>query len=265
MRKRPAAASPILAALLAAALTAPAAAQIPRFTLHGTVVDSATGAPVVGAVVELEQLRRKVLTDSAGRFAFPEVAPAYYALSAFSLGYGAVRIELQAEAGSRPVLALPPDPVELAAIRVAVDSLEARRRLCACWTRLQQVVFGGDALAVSSEPNLRRFLDSLSYEPGPNRMFYHFAASGGRRSFREGGYPRGGIWMNEMPVPRWTLDATSPAEIARMELYRERGTSAVTIRMYTRSFLLHVAQKDRGLEWICGSCGSGERRAGAAH
>jgi hypothetical protein len=52
-----------------------------RLSLHGIVLDSATGAPVFAALVRLEDSQWGSRTDSAGRYALRAIPSGTYAIS----------------------------------------------------------------------------------------------------------------------------------------------------------------------------------------
>jgi hypothetical protein len=252
MRRLPSFAALVSAVLLTAAHASPGAAQVPTVALRGTVIDSTTGAPIVGALLELPKLHRTALSDSAGHFSFGQLPAGRQILRAGSLGYSDYAAALELPAAGTLVIALPPHPYELAALQVAVDSLEARRVRCACYNRLQMIVLGPRELSATKETNLRRLLDSLSWKYGPEQMTYHYAATG--RNAR--------LVVDEMGSPGGVADALEwyrPYEVARLELYRVRGSTTVGIRLYTPDFLLHMSRTNRGLYWICAVCPESQR------
>ncbi len=255
MRRLPSFAALVSAVLLTAALASPGAAQVPSVALRGTVIDSATGAPIVGALLELPKLHRIALTDSAGHFLFGQLPAGRQVLRVGSLGYSDYAAALELPAQGTLVIALPPHPYELAALQVVVDSLEARRVRCACYSRLQMIVLGPKELSASKEVNLQRLLDSLSWKYGPEQMTYHYAATG--RNTR--------LVVDEMNSFGDVADVLQwyrPYEVARVELYRVRGSTTVGVRLYTPDFLLHMTRTNRGLYWICSVCPESQKSQG---
>ncbi len=127
MRIRPLTVALPLLALAVAAASAQAQGTKPlRRAVAGVVVDSATGKPLAGAVVDLG--KREVVTDTTGRFRFPDVAAGTITLSAWQLGYGDRDLQLTVSEGTPPVrIALTPDPVKLRAITVMTDRFKGRR------------------------------------------------------------------------------------------------------------------------------------------
>ena len=63
-------------------------------TLSGRLLDSLTGAPVAGATVQIDELKRQTTTGQDGTFAFDAVAPGTYHVSARSAGYSSRRTEV---------------------------------------------------------------------------------------------------------------------------------------------------------------------------
>ena len=135
MRRRVLAGLTVVAALLSAA---PAAAQSVPVSLTGQLLDQATHAPIRAGVVQIGKSQRRVLTDSLGRFGFPDVRAGTYVLVASALGY---RQNMAAAQPGTPIeLLLEPEPVALAAIRVV--------------TRSRTGVFGGATVRVFGRDEL---------------------------------------------------------------------------------------------------------------
>jgi hypothetical protein len=116
----------LLILLACAAWPVPAAAQRSSVAV-ATVVDSATGQPLAAARVTVDG-GRPVLTDRDGHVLFPHLAPGPHNATARYLGYrDGMRSWTEAGDTVRVRFALVPDPVELQALSVQVDRLEARR------------------------------------------------------------------------------------------------------------------------------------------
>lgn len=65
-------------------------AVVDRVTASGRVMDSESGAPIVGASVGLVGLQGRYFSDSTGAFVFGDVVPGFYELSIVHRDYGAV-------------------------------------------------------------------------------------------------------------------------------------------------------------------------------
>ncbi|HEU0076196.1 MAG TPA: carboxypeptidase regulatory-like domain-containing protein [Longimicrobiaceae bacterium] len=119
-----------LAAALAATLLLcrlPAAAQEPAaVTVRGSVADSRSGAPIVGARVGVPALRTFVASDSTGRFAIRLPAGAHV-FTFDRLGYARLTEEVELAEGDRLDVVLLPRSVLLEAITVSADKLAERR------------------------------------------------------------------------------------------------------------------------------------------
>ncbi|MBI4540817.1 MAG: carboxypeptidase regulatory-like domain-containing protein, partial [Gemmatimonadetes bacterium] len=98
------------------------AVQAPQATVVGTVRASESGEPLAGAVVALTDLDRAALTDSFGRYAFPDVPPGPQHLTVRSIGYAVRTLHalVPPEGELQINIALRPDPVSLAGIEVRV-------------------------------------------------------------------------------------------------------------------------------------------------
>lgn len=98
----------------------------------GTVLDAATGEPLVGAQVALSDAGRGAVTGNDGRFRLPDVPPGRHDLRIESLGYETVaaRVEVGPEGGTTVDALLVPTVIAVAALEVTVPSAaaEARRR-----------------------------------------------------------------------------------------------------------------------------------------
>lgn len=120
----------VLAALLLcrlpAAAQSPAAAPGPPITVRGSVADSRSGAPVVGARVGVPSLRTFVASDSAGRFTIRLPAGAH-TFTFERLGYARLSEEVELADGDRLDVAMLPRSVMLEAITVSADRLAERR------------------------------------------------------------------------------------------------------------------------------------------
>ena len=93
-------ASVVLAA--AVALSPPSAAQ-DGSRLSGRLLNSLSGAPIAGATITVEELRREATSSDEGTFTFENVAPGTYHLSVRAQGYSSRRTEVSLSAGSRPL------------------------------------------------------------------------------------------------------------------------------------------------------------------
>ncbi len=119
----------LAAALLPLLLPAAGAGQSAELPLVGRVVDAETGQPVRGAVVQRDR-RHRVLTDSAGRFAFPGLREGRYELEASSLGYADAGLAFDLAPGASATLRMTPSPVPLPALqaiaRARIPGLDGR-------------------------------------------------------------------------------------------------------------------------------------------
>ena len=96
-------------------------------TLVGAVVDAQSGAPIEGAVVRIDSGGRAVMTDSSGRFSYPEVAPGSVTIGVEQIGYQVAVHTRWAEPGALVRIGLKPDPLVLETLPVVVDRIRRRR------------------------------------------------------------------------------------------------------------------------------------------
>ncbi len=119
-----------LALALAIGTAVPAHAQTPkpaRVTVTGTVLDAATGAPLVGAAVTLQRAGKTAWTDDHGRFTVTKVEPGEESLAIEQLGYKDGQLGIQVAETAGPVVArLQPDPVLLKGLAVVARRLRTR-------------------------------------------------------------------------------------------------------------------------------------------
>src|SRR6202171_1623590 len=100
-----------LVALLALSVTAALLAQEFRGTISGVVTDP-TGAAVPGAKVLVTEIRTgtksPAVSDSAGQYAIPFLAPGDYRISVQFQGFKElVRTEIHLGSGEHPIIDLP--------------------------------------------------------------------------------------------------------------------------------------------------------------
>lgn len=69
-------------------------------TLAGRVIDAATGAPIVGALVQISGQNRRAETDSAGTYRLDDLVPGLLAVRVIRIGYAPVERN-QLASGSR--------------------------------------------------------------------------------------------------------------------------------------------------------------------
>ena len=86
----------------AVALSPPAAAQ-DGSRLSGRLLNSLSGAPIAGATVIVEELRREATSSDDGTFTFENVAPGSYHLAVHAQGYSSRRTEVSLRAGAMPL------------------------------------------------------------------------------------------------------------------------------------------------------------------
>jgi iron complex outermembrane recepter protein len=126
---------PVRVLLLALALQAaaiPALAQgaspVLQGEIRGTVLDRATGAPVVVAQVRISQLGRSDMTHADGSFHFHRVPPGTYTLVVERIGYATAREEVTVEEGGlvEVTLRLTQSAIQLPGMVVTATGRERR-------------------------------------------------------------------------------------------------------------------------------------------
>ena len=116
-------------------LATPLAAQRPlrdpdaRTTLSGVVVDALRGDALPNSMVLLADEKRGMLTDSLGRFSFPDTQFGPQLLAVKQYGYEEVNLDLDLLEGHGPVrVELRPRPIALEGFAVVADNLAAMYR-----------------------------------------------------------------------------------------------------------------------------------------
>lgn len=119
-------------AALALALPAGAAAQESppdRVDVAGLVADAASGEPIAGAEVSIEDTGLRTMTNPDGRFVLRGIPRGDRTWVIERLGYATWRQSFEVEHLDQLKIGLMARPMALEAIRVTVDRLEARRRV----------------------------------------------------------------------------------------------------------------------------------------
>jgi iron complex outermembrane receptor protein len=140
------------------AITASLSAQT-GVTLSGRLVDSLTAQPVNDVVVQLDELRRQVVSAADGTFTFDNVPAGVYHLSVRSPRYSSRRTEITVGASAAPPVEIAVDP-ELHFEEVVSVSPEARSQFEAYQPTS---VLAGQELGKQLEMSIG---DTLQQEPG---------------------------------------------------------------------------------------------------
>jgi TonB-dependent receptor len=88
----------LVSGLCGAFLSIPAGGQAGKGSIAGTVKDTA-GGPLRSALVEIQSLGRKAVTDDQGQFLISDLPPADYALMVTYVGFATTSTTVKAEAG----------------------------------------------------------------------------------------------------------------------------------------------------------------------
>src|SRR5687768_5567814 len=94
-------------------------------TFSGRLLNSLSGDPVPGATIQIDELRREVMTAADGAFTFDSLPPGTYHLSVRSQGYSSRRLEVTVGTAASPAMDLLVD-TELHFEEVTTVSAEAR-------------------------------------------------------------------------------------------------------------------------------------------
>ena len=156
--------------LAAAVALSPQAAAQDGSRLSGRLLNSLSGAPIAGATVAVEELRREATSSADGTFTFENVPPGTYHLSVRAQGYSSRRTEVSLVPARRPLDVLV-DP-ELHFEEVVSVGAEARSQ----FESFQPTsVLAGQELSKQLEMSLGATLESQpgvasrSFGPAPAR------------------------------------------------------------------------------------------------
>ena len=112
----------------------PAAGQ--NVNIRGRIVAADTKAPLVGAYIASKYPSWSAFTDSDGNFILRNVPRDALTLTAGQIGYIDMTFQVAPSDTAGIEIALPPNPVALAALNVSVDRMDRRRRTVATAVRL---------------------------------------------------------------------------------------------------------------------------------
>lgn len=228
----------VLAALLLSGL--PAAAQVPgaaTITVRGSVVDSRSGAPIVGARVGVPSLRTFVGSDSAGQFTIRLPAGAHL-FSFDRLGYARLTEEVELVDGDRLDVALLPRSVMLEAITVSANRLTERRHrvpAASLATTHEEIAVGGYSNAAQAA--MLRF----NFEGCPGALRDNCVLVRGRREPLI-------VYINEVRAYGGIeqVRGIPPADVYMLEWY----PSNTMLRVYTVAYVEALAVGKRRLRDI---------------
>lgn len=225
-----------LAILAALALALPAEAQQQKVAVTGVVVDSASGAPVAGAHINLGR-RGTVVTDRSGRFDLGKLPTGEQSFVASGLGYDEEIVTVDVAPQMQPLrLTLAANPVELAEIKVQVDRLQSRRRAAA--TSVQVLTAADMASGVGyNTRNLvlqRAMLSIVPCQQGIGLSLSRPYSSSTCVSSR-GGTAQPTVYIDEHPSIAGLdeLEMYNPEEIYMVEIYG----GGRQVRVYTNWFM----------------------------
>ncbi len=251
-------------------LATPVAAQRPlrdpdaRTTLSGVVVDALRGDALPNSIVVLADENRGILTDSLGRFSFPNVQFGPQLLAVKQYGYEEVNLDLDLLEGHGPVrVEIRPRPIALEGFAVVADNLAAMRRQITN----RRNAYGRSARAISqaslTTSTARTVIDLLrtrgglqlrqcgSLRAGPATSFRPVGgeSAAGRCVLRRGRSVRPRVYIDEARIMGGLefLAMFRPYELYLVEVY----SSGLEIRAYTHWFVERMAARPRKL-WPIG-------------
>ncbi len=216
--------------------------------LPGIVLDHATDQPVVGAIVSIDELRLRAVTDSAGRFTFPALPAGVHSFTTKRLGYSDLTETSEVGAGKLLIVRMVPQPIVLERVEVLGRRFETRRKASGFAT------FASDQtqLATSTAPTIRDFLED-------RHQLRPFPCPGARGAGADCMIVRGrpmqfGIYLDDMRLTGGAtlLDLYRPEEMYRVEVFPGLGQ----VRLYTPHYIKWMAKNGSPLPPVCIVCGA---------
>jgi hypothetical protein len=232
-----------LVALLFVGWSMPAYAQQPRspsgVTVLGQVTDSESGQPIAGAVVEISELNRRVISDQNGRFRLERVRPGTYGVLIRQLGYSPLVDAWTLKTGENRITAgLRPQPIVLKGIEVQANRFERRRKTAATTV----TAFERPALLATGAPTAVDFILERGGIARTTCPQYSVAfATSTECVWVRGRAVAPTVYIDEMPAIGGLsqLSHYRPHELYMVEVYGHGRH----IRAYTNWFIERVAKK----------------------
>lgn len=196
-------------------------AQSKTATISGRVV-AASREPIPGARITVLNLRKSIATDSAGRFAFPELKPGSYRLEAAVIGFVPMAALVTVNAGDLKDIEFRTDSLGqlLPTIFVEGEPLPEVLRPTTVFERRMAV---GHGRFITRDRILQRkpqkIMDMIRFEPGVKSDCRGFVCS--LRLNRDTRITCGpAIFVDGQETNIQVLDNTPPNDIEGVEIYR---------------------------------------------
>ncbi|UZH55137.1 TonB-dependent receptor [Salinimicrobium tongyeongense] len=90
-----------------------------QYSASGTVIDTNTGGPIVGAAIQLQKPERSTITDLSGNFSLDNLSEGTYSIVISSLGYGTRTFKFQLPGATGLQIELEPTAIEMEEIIVS--------------------------------------------------------------------------------------------------------------------------------------------------
>jgi len=203
------------------------------FTFRGEVRDYRTESPIEGAIVQIAESRRSVVTDSNGYFEFPDLNPGRYTFITGSFGYETNREASDIGHGTIMLVRLSPMAFELEGIEVRVERLLHQLEVRRVSTPTAVTTFDSTVMASSMSLDLAGFVEArlgVDTFVSPNDQ-YCMRSRGRNVRIR--------TYLDEVPVASAYLRNLGPREVEMIEVY----TGLAMVRVYSRQFLERAADQ----------------------
>ncbi|MGE0556251.1 MAG: carboxypeptidase regulatory-like domain-containing protein [Gemmatimonadales bacterium] len=195
--------------------------QDTRSTIAGRVVQSETGEPISGARIRLINVRKQTKTDSVGRFVFERLQPGPYLVEVLLIGLSPLNAVVDLGESELKNIEFRTDSVGVLLPTIYVEG-EPQPELIRVLSKFERRMAHGNGRFITREQiiqrNPMRLMDLLRQTPGV-RSNCRGPSCDLRLTQGPGACPPA-VWLDDVRTTLAAIDATSPSNVAGIELYR---------------------------------------------
>lgn len=196
-------------------------AQSPKGSISGRVVMSKGGNPVAGARIFLTNVRRRVATDSVGRFLFEDLKPGAYRIEASLIGFAPLSAVVNLAAGERKDLEFRADTLGQLLPTIFVEG-EPEPVVLRVMTTFERRMSNGQGRFITRDDIARRnpirLIDMIRFLPGVRTDCRGPICQILLNHDRGGCLPA--IFVDDQRTSFAVLDNTPPGDVEGVEVYR---------------------------------------------
>lgn len=196
-------------------------AQSSPSAIAGRVVMSKEGTPVPGARIFLTNARKRVTTDSVGRFAFEDLKPGAYRIEARLIGFGPMSAVVDLAANERKEIEFRADTLGQLLPTIFVEGERDPIPLRAPTTFERRMAVGTGRFVTRDDiakRNPLRLIDMIRFLPGVRSDCRGSVCLVLLNSDRSGCPPA--IFVDDQRTSIGVLDITPPSDVEGIEVYR---------------------------------------------